>query len=132
VSDANDSAGELPARRHYRTLDEPDSQTSPAVVRSNLKRWLESAEIRGPVLDLGTGVGSNLTEIVRRRVAVGADVSLSPLRTAKTIAPVYRTVPGSRSETAYSARSCARRCSSTSTIRRPCCAKPRVFSSRPA
>lgn len=76
------------ARRHYEALDEPDSQTSPGVIRGNLKAWLDETTIDGPVLDLGTGVGSNLSEIVRRHRAVGVDVSVSPLRTARTIAPV--------------------------------------------
>jgi SAM-dependent methyltransferase len=77
-----------PARRHYLHLDEPDSQTSPGVIRGNLKAWLGESKIEGPVLDLGTGVGSNLAEIGQLHTAYGVDVSAAPLRTARTIAPV--------------------------------------------
>ncbi len=77
-----------PARDHYVRLDEPDSQTSPGVIRRSLEAWLDEANIGGPVLDLGTGVGSNLEAISEKHVAFGVDVSVSALRAARKIAPV--------------------------------------------
>jgi SAM-dependent methyltransferase len=88
VPDADAPVVDGSARGHYAQLDEPDSQTSPGVIRGNLKAWLDDVKVDGPVLDLGTGVGSNLSEIGSRHVAFGVDVSVAPLRAAKTIAPV--------------------------------------------
>jgi SAM-dependent methyltransferase len=73
---------------HYRALQDRDSQTSPTIVQRSLASWLDRAPIVGPVLDLGTGVGSNLRQIIESHVAVGADVSLAAACVARDVAPV--------------------------------------------
>jgi SAM-dependent methyltransferase len=80
--------GRPPARGHYAGLDDPDSQTAPAEVRAGLRRFLREPLLRGPVLDLGTGVGGNLAELAERFAVYGVDLSLSAARVAVVAAPV--------------------------------------------
>lgn len=77
-----------PARGHYAELDDPDSQTAPAEVRAGLRRFLRNPSLRGPVLDLGTGVGGNLPELAARFPVYGVELSLSAARQAVLQAPV--------------------------------------------
>lgn len=85
---ANDASHARRALEHYVSLDEPESQTSPIAVRRSLRTWLDRADISGRVLDLGTGRGDNLRDIVQRHAAFGADVSVAALRSAREVAPV--------------------------------------------
>jgi SAM-dependent methyltransferase len=74
--------GSADARRHYAKLDEPDSQTSPGIVQSNLRSWIEGADVAGPILDIGTGNGANLDVLAARHRVIGCDVSAAAARRA--------------------------------------------------
>lgn len=73
---------------HYATLDDPESQTSPEVIRAALREFVASAAVGGPVLDLGTGVGGNLPLIGARFAAFGSEIAASAARRAAAHAPV--------------------------------------------
>lgn len=63
------------AASHYADLDDPDSQTSPEVVRASLRGWLAATHLDGPVLDVGTGIGSNLDTMRHHATALGTEIS---------------------------------------------------------
>lgn len=71
-------------RDHYAHLDDPRSQTSAGVVRRRLRSWLEAtaSEHPGLVLDLGAGVGDNLSTMAAMGPAVGLELSASAARRA--------------------------------------------------
>src|SRR3954469_3879965 len=74
--------------QHYAALVDPDSQTSPDPVRRAIIRALETFNLQPPLLDLGTGIGSNLRLLGGAGRAVGVDISVSALGHAKSVAPV--------------------------------------------
>jgi SAM-dependent methyltransferase len=76
------------AKDHYQRLDEPDSQTSPTFVRVALDAWISGADVRDPILDLGTGRGHNLPSIATAHRVFGVDVSVDALGGARRFAPV--------------------------------------------
>jgi 2-polyprenyl-3-methyl-5-hydroxy-6-metoxy-1,4-benzoquinol methylase len=83
-----------PTARHYAGRDDAESQSSPAVVDGELERVIDELRPSGPALDLGTGVGGHLARIgAACDWVVGADVSITALRTAKSSAgrPVLAT-----------------------------------------
>ena len=72
------------AAAHYRSLEDPDSQTSPAEVRNGLVRFLAEWPLTGPLLEVGSGVGGNLPLMQQAADAVGSEISLSAARVAAT------------------------------------------------
>lgn len=82
------SDGDRSAASHYAGLNRSDDQTSPDVVGTALVEALATHEFEGPVLDVGTGVGTNLERLARDRGAVGTDISFAPLLSARRHAPV--------------------------------------------
>lgn len=80
--------GERTVALHYRQLEDTDSQTSPAAIRSALERALREHAFDEPILDVGTGIGANLTSLASRGMCVGTDVSFSALRLAGRLRPV--------------------------------------------
>jgi len=73
---------------HYASLEDAASQTSPDMVRRAVARALQSFGLSAPLLDLGTGVGGNLPMLSELGPVVGADISVSALRDARSLAPV--------------------------------------------
>ncbi len=76
------------AALHYTQLDDTDSQTSPDAIRSALERALREHTFDEPILDVGTGIGANLTALASRGACVGTDISFSALRLAGRLGPV--------------------------------------------
>lgn len=76
------------AAHHYTVLDDPESQTSPGAVRAALERALRENTFDGPTLDVGTGIGANLTALSSGAQCVGSDISFSALSRAKRLGPV--------------------------------------------
>ncbi|MDQ1704178.1 MAG: 2-polyprenyl-6-hydroxyphenyl methylase / 3-demethylubiquinone-9 3-methyltransferase [Frankiaceae bacterium] len=72
------------AASHYAAREDPDSQTAPAEVRAGLERFLDEWFTTGPLLDVGSGIGGNLPVLDRRGRSVGAEISLSAAREAKS------------------------------------------------
>ena len=72
------------AAAHYAALTDPDSQTAPAEVRAGLRRFLAERAPDGPILDVGSGVGGNLPVLGEHARTVGAEISLSAARQART------------------------------------------------
>jgi SAM-dependent methyltransferase len=70
------------AAGHYAKLDDPDSQTAPGEVRAGLRRFLVEHEIRGPILDVGTGVGGNLDDLGGVSPTYGVELSATAARRA--------------------------------------------------
>lgn len=75
--------GASTAAHHYTALDDPASQTSPSAVRAALERAMREHAFEGPTLDVGTGIGANLTALPSGAQCVGSDISFSALRQAK-------------------------------------------------
>lgn len=73
----------MDAARHYAQLIDPDSQTSPHLVRRALEDALTRHRLDAPILDLGTGVGGNVSLLQQHGRVVGADISVSALSEAK-------------------------------------------------
>lgn len=73
------------AAQHYTNLDEPGSQTSPGAVRTALEQALREHTFEGPTLDVGTGIGANLTALPAEARCVGSDISFSALGRAKQL-----------------------------------------------
>jgi SAM-dependent methyltransferase len=67
----------------YATSQDSDSQTSPDPVHRALASAVAELDLRAPLLDLGTGVGSHLGMLSQRGFAVGVDISLSAVRHAR-------------------------------------------------
>jgi SAM-dependent methyltransferase len=78
----------MDAAGHYASLVDPESQTSPDMVRRGIERALATYRLGTPLLDLGTGVGSNLAMLGEIGPVIGVDISLSALQQSKTRAPV--------------------------------------------
>jgi SAM-dependent methyltransferase len=74
--------------RHYAELVDPDSQTSPDLVRRALEHAVARFPLSAPVLDLGTGIGGNLALLQQFGAVVGVDISVSALAHARMRAPV--------------------------------------------
>ena len=67
--------------RFYRTRSRRSDHTSPPYIADRLDRFLSEEAVEGPALDLGCGVGTNLSVLAAHGVeAVGTDVSLAALR----------------------------------------------------
>ena len=75
------------AAEHYATVAGEESQTSPLIIREALRRWLRDQPIEGPVLDVGTGIGSNLRLIAENYKGFGSDISATAAKIATDIAP---------------------------------------------
>lgn len=88
AGDSGAADGTARPAAHYAALDDPESQTSPEVIRAALREFVATASLEGPVLDLGTGVGGNLPLIGERFPAVGSEIAASAARRASAIAPV--------------------------------------------
>lgn len=78
----------MTAAEHYAARVDSDSQTSPEPVRRALQAALDGRLLGAPLLDVGTGIGSNLALLRAVGTVIGVDVSLSALRTARRLAPV--------------------------------------------
>jgi SAM-dependent methyltransferase len=76
------------AAAHYARRDDPDAQTSPEEVRAGLAGFLDDWPVGEPLLDVGTGIGSNLAHLVGVGRTFGAEISLTAARRAASIAPV--------------------------------------------
>lgn len=86
--DSRDGDGADSHARHYATHRVADDQTSPSVVGTALAQALDDFPFTGPVLDVGTGVGTQLAALSRRFEGVGTDVAHAPLLVASAYAPV--------------------------------------------
>jgi SAM-dependent methyltransferase len=73
---------------HYARLDVSDDQVSPPEVQAGLRRFLASRPVEAPVLDVGTGVGTNLAVLGEVAPAYGVEVSHAAARSALQVAPV--------------------------------------------
>lgn len=73
---------------YYATIEDATSQTSPDPVRRGLAHALATEQLSAPLLDLGTGIGSNLSMLADRGLVVGVDISHSALLEARAKAPV--------------------------------------------
>lgn len=73
----------MDAARHYAQLVDPDSQTSPHLVRRALATALAGHRLVEPILDLGTGVGGNVPLLQEHGRVIGVDISVSALADAK-------------------------------------------------
>jgi SAM-dependent methyltransferase len=82
-----DSLGRDPTG-HYAGLDDPGSQTAPGEVRAALRRFLADASIRGPILEVGTGVGGNLPDLAAVDAVFGVEISLAAAAMARRHAAV--------------------------------------------
>ncbi len=80
--------GSRAAAQHYADLDDPGSQTSPSAVRAALERALSEHRFEGPTLDVGTGIGANLTALPASTASFGSDISFSALRRAQPLGTV--------------------------------------------
>jgi len=78
----------MDAASHYAHLVDPDSQTSPHLVRRALAAALQAHPLAEPILDLGTGVGGNLPMLSALGRVIGVDISATALTAAKELAPV--------------------------------------------
>lgn len=76
------------AADHYSKLTASDDQTSPGVVGVALDDALQRHPFAEPILDVGTGMGTNLEALATRTLAFGTDISVSPLTSAQGHAPV--------------------------------------------
>ncbi len=73
---------------HYAARVDDVSQVSPEAVRRALRACFERWPVDGPILEVGTGVGGNLALLAAHGPAVGVDVALAALRSARATAPV--------------------------------------------
>jgi SAM-dependent methyltransferase len=64
----------------YRTRSKRGDHISPSYVSARLDRFLRDGPVEGPALDVGCGVGTNLSVLAEHGIhAVGADLSLAAL-----------------------------------------------------
>jgi SAM-dependent methyltransferase len=76
------------AASHYAAREDPDSQTAPEEVRAGLRLFLTEWPVRGPLLDVGSGVGGNLPVLAANHRTIGAEISQSAAREAASLGTV--------------------------------------------
>lgn len=74
--------------RHYAAHHDAADQTSPSVVATALAEALDRHRFAEPVVDVGTGIGTNLATLTQRFEALGTDVAHHPLVQAAGHGPV--------------------------------------------
>jgi SAM-dependent methyltransferase len=77
-----------PVAAHYADRTDADSQTAPDEVRNGLVRFLSERSPLPPLLDVGSGVGGNLTVLGAHGPTIGCEISLSAARLASSLGRV--------------------------------------------
>ncbi len=75
MSEVSPQAGRV--ADHYADRTDEDSQTAPAEVRAGLERFLAEFGPRGPLVDVGSGIGGNLPVLSSHAATVGCEISAS-------------------------------------------------------